>query len=270
MNRIYRVIFNRKLGIWQVASEFSRGCRKSSGQGTKVLPALLLLSGSVFAADVPSIKADGFVAPGLPTDHIGTWDITGAGTVGKNAQNGTLTISNGAKVSQTGGDFSVGYQATGTLIVEGEGSSFSTTGVIQVAINGNLNGGASSVQVRNGAQLNAKEIRLAKAGNKAKLDVSGAGSSVEIEEGLIAEADNFQSRAEVLIADGGVITSKASVLGVGTQTTNSSNVRMEIKGAGSKFIVRDREVFTLRAEMQAIHMYSLCIMAERLKRKSCL
>ena len=59
MNHVYRVVFNRSLGVYQCVSELAKSCGKSSGKSqvaTKLIVAPLALaivglSGQAFAAD---------------------------------------------------------------------------------------------------------------------------------------------------------------------------------------------------------------------------
>ncbi|MCY1209844.1 hypothetical protein D9M72_215100 [compost metagenome] len=50
MNHIYRVIFDRRLGRFRVASELAKGCGKGSGTATVAGAALAFLATSFFPA----------------------------------------------------------------------------------------------------------------------------------------------------------------------------------------------------------------------------
>ena len=97
---------------------------------------------------------------------IGAWSgsngavtVDGAGSTWTNSGNlyvgffgtGTLTLSNGGAVSNGVGDIGYGSGSSGTVTVEGAGSTWTNSASLSV---GNSSGGAGSLTVQNGGEVN--------------------------------------------------------------------------------------------------------------------
>lgn len=102
MNRVYRTVFNRSLGVWQAASELVK-CRGTGGSGTALRNALIsgVWLGSVVIG-MPQAKAqtviDGGATVTVPGTYPSPWNVNNGLVVG-NSGTGELTIGNGGKVS---------------------------------------------------------------------------------------------------------------------------------------------------------------------------
>ena len=55
MNRIYRVIWNSSLGVWQAVSEIGKSAGKKKNQGRRHRARLKLIAGSVFFGQCSSL-----------------------------------------------------------------------------------------------------------------------------------------------------------------------------------------------------------------------
>jgi outer membrane autotransporter protein len=144
MNITHRSIWNAALGASVAVSEITRACGKRSGAAV----ALILLGASV----CPSVKAQSEVIDGganvtVPGTYGMQWIIPGDLYVGDIGP-GTLTVSNGGHVNNTGGF--LGYFGLGTATVTGVGSIWANSSSFDVGFNniGRLtvaNGGQVSV-----------------------------------------------------------------------------------------------------------------------------
>ncbi|MDR2195851.1 MAG: hypothetical protein LBE50_04525, partial [Gallionellaceae bacterium] len=130
MNRQYKTIFNRSLGVWQAVSELARGQGKSSR-----LLSVSALVGALALAAVPAqaqvviggdVTDNGVLVPpgNAPSDP---WITAGDLTVGS-SNTGTLDIASGSTVS-SGFNTIIGDQSgsIGTVTVDGTNSLFETS-----------------------------------------------------------------------------------------------------------------------------------------------
>ena len=86
MNRVYRTVFNRSLGVWQAASELVK-CRGTGGSGTALRNALIsgVWLGSVVIG-MPQAKAqtviDGGATVTVPGTYPSPWNVNNGLVVG--------------------------------------------------------------------------------------------------------------------------------------------------------------------------------------------
>ena len=132
MNRIYKVIFNRSLGLYQVVSEIARNHGKSSspaGRGRKSLLVPFVLSAFLGLGLTGSVLAEG----------TGTADTqTNSATVA----NGTVLAGGGAvtvKSDTTSGTNTVTISVSKDGKVESENTDLVTGGTVNTAINTAVN-----------------------------------------------------------------------------------------------------------------------------------
>lgn len=178
MNRIYRVIFNRKLGLWQVTSERSRGCKKSSGRVAKVAAVLLLLgtSGSAFAWNIV-VKGD--IDPQLPPDHNGRWELP----EGLAIREGVLEVRDFAQV-KVGETLRLGPDAPLGNMYDRKKSKLLVTGVASElsAKTIDLRGWETSLVVENGGKVQSSALFLdGLMSNTALGLVRGEGSVLQVD-----------------------------------------------------------------------------------------
>jgi len=159
---------------------------------------------------------------------FGTTTLTADSSWGGSLQvlnNGELRITAGNTIS-TGGSTSV----RGTLTVSGVGSTLQTTSVNAVAPTG-----LSVVNVENGGTLITGTLGLRGTGtpSAARLDISGAGSLVDVS-GALSAASATASTASITISDGGRLQS-AGANTIGAAGGNSTRSSHTITGVGSSW-----------------------------------
>ena len=170
MNRSYRLVFNHCLGVMQVASELAAGRRKNGSGGATVLTPphiwrhslgalVLALSGALappaqaqvsIAGDLWNWDGNNTWSPVSPMTTPNTWVtnifIFALGV--EEGKTGTLTVSNGAKV--TGDVIHVAY--SGYPRVGGNGSVWVSGAGSRIDINGMYvgNSGSGTLTIENG------------------------------------------------------------------------------------------------------------------------
>jgi len=107
--------------------------------------ASLLYVGPALASEV----IDGGTTVNVPGDHPSPWNYSGGLIVGKNGD-GALNIVNGGVVSGDGAIIGDGLGSTGTVTVDGAGSTWTTNGVVYIG-----NTGAGTVIISNGGKYNS-------------------------------------------------------------------------------------------------------------------
>ncbi|MGG4606476.1 autotransporter-associated beta strand repeat-containing protein [Paenalcaligenes sp. Me131] len=245
MNRIYRVVFNAKLGLWQVASESCKARKKSGGRKATLVAATAAAAFvSVNALAQGTITATGSVSP-TPPVGAASWDTALAIDVGSSTT-GLLELKGGATVNVTGvQSVTVGKSAggNGKIVVDGAGSVFNLRTLIRLG----FNDGKGVVEVTNGGAFNAQRFFINESGTGSRLLVSGAGSTVQLSGELKMMGSNPGDAGEVIIEGGGSVAAKnvRIVGGAGAQA------RLEAKGAGSQLTVTDG--ITMEGEVPPSH-----------------
>jgi autotransporter-associated beta strand protein len=151
--------------------------------------------------------------------------ITGAGsTVTVNGRTGigifdagTLTISNGGRLnSREGAEIDQIFSGTPSATVTGAGSTWAVTGTLRVGT-GTLPGGPGSLSVLNGGTVTATDVRIGDEVDFSSLvTVSGAGSSLQIADGLRIGSADGTFRGTLTVADGGSVTAGDARIGIGS------------------------------------------------------
>ncbi|AXA71961.1 hypothetical protein CE205_15810 [Achromobacter insolitus] len=151
MNRIYRIVFNRSAGLWQVVGEHARGHGKSRGR-SRALGAMVALAaacGSSPAWAQVTIIASGDVLP----DNAAGWNAAVDLMVG-NTRSGEITVLNGGRLYSAAGGIGTGPGGIGTATVTGSTSSWSVYRDLSIGAGGtgtlNLVDGGSLVVVGGG------------------------------------------------------------------------------------------------------------------------
>ena len=146
-----------------------------------------------------------------------------------------LTISNGAKISSTGGYIADAQNSFGTVTISGAGSEWNIINpdpnksrVLSVGGFGGIFGGTAALVVEDGGKVSSQYVNVA-AGQQSKgtITVRGQGSVLTADEINIAGAYFTLNSGEVYVQDGGLITSNYALL---------ENGQVSVSGAGSKWI----------------------------------
>ena len=194
MNRIFRTLFNRCLGLWQVVPETARAQGKTKGSrtadatlgGSACLPYSLLCSVLALSLLAPSVQAQSLTGTGSNSWSLDifTYDpwVTEVLTAGYDAP-GTITIAEGAELLVASSGIYVGAQAEGdgTLIITDPGTTVSLPmppgdGTVAVGYRG-----TGRLFVENGAALSAdRSVYIGAAtGATGTATITGAGSHLE-------------------------------------------------------------------------------------------
>ncbi|MGX5804045.1 autotransporter outer membrane beta-barrel domain-containing protein [Bradyrhizobium sp. Arg314] len=168
---------------------------------------------------------------GYASNASGTVSVVGAGSVWSNSSDlflalgtnstGTLTISNGGAVSDTVGH--VGYgQGTGTVTVDGLGSTWTNSGDLYIA---ELGAGTLSI-ANGGAVSNATGTIGWHAGSNGIVMVNGSGSTWTNSSNLVV---GDQGTGTLTVSKGGAVSNDVGVIGALAGSTGL----VFVDGAGS-------------------------------------
>ncbi|OJY78924.1 MAG: hypothetical protein BGP09_23745 [Rhizobium sp. 60-20] len=244
----------------------------------------LILAG---AATVPQAAQ----AAGLLVNSDTTWDqdhtINDLLVVRGGAGGATLTIKDGAAVKSTSGYIADSRNSVGAVIVSGPGSSWDIVnpdprGARELFIGGfgnGIYGGKATLTIENGGRVSGKDVYVgALMEGDGKLFVRGAGSTLTADYLGVAVGALTNNNGEVVIEDGGLISSnradfengkvllsgqnsrwintgefmigdsftieKGAVVSTGTATLQEQEsvdlITMYVDGAGSEFKINDR------------------------------
>jgi len=247
MNHIYRVVFNRSLGVYQCVSELAKAQGKSSGRSaiigkrsSFIVSSLSIAILSTMAANVAqaAIYNSGNTQPlsGVykPIDDV----ITGQGTVLKtdstlvgDSDNGVLRIQESGKLKNAG-YMAVGSAsgASGQVTVTGLNSQI-TTDALDIGI-----GGESSVIIEKGGKvLVGDRVNIfsdSAIGNLGSMTVTGFDSK-------LATENIFINGGTLNINDSGKVNTSKFAIGTGTGIGANDLGELKVNGNDSKLIVND-------------------------------
>lgn len=236
MNRIHRVVFNHARGQFQAVPEHAKG----RGKCKSVLCAgvcALAMAASVCAYSKTTIDngrheiVDGLdPSGGAGGTQPSPWNIDGDLFVGGDAAGteGALTIRNGGVVSNIDGQ--VGSSSVGTVVVTGEGSSWSN-GRLYVG-NGS---GQGTLSVRDGASVSAGDnvnVGVNRADAKGMVEISGAGSSLASADYILL--GHVGGEGTLAVADGGFASASHVYLGGAPSTVHSGTGSVLLSGSGQR------------------------------------
>jgi outer membrane autotransporter protein len=173
----------------------------------------------------------------VPDTHASPWTINnGTLNVGYSAQ-GTLTIHNGGQLSlsQSGASISIGTNAgsTGTVTVDGAGSTMTNSGLLTVGSTGN-----GTLKILNGGVVNGNSgIVAGTTGSVGSVVVDGAGSGWTVTSGSAGTGGLTVGQfgnASMTISNGGAVMASGTVsLGVGATGAANEVGTVTVTGAGS-------------------------------------
>tara|TARA_R110001599_G_scaffold64023_3_gene178708 strand:- start:298511 stop:301630 length:3120 start_codon:yes stop_codon:yes gene_type:complete len=226
MNRNYRIVFNRKLGIQQVASEHAR----AQGKGGAVVRAgaftLALLTGlyltPVMATDLDIIGGDSQTSAG-----DATYDNINVGSSGVGL--GSLTISGSDKF--TTDSFAIGVSTDGSATVSGTGSTlaFSTIPGQSSTVGANNVG---TLLIENGGTVTGNGVFIGSyAGGVGTVTVTGAGSNLTT---LATVLVGRFGEGTLNIQAGGLVRTNSLGIGYGNTGTGTLNL---LGSSGSRGIL---------------------------------
>lgn len=257
MNQVYRVVFNRSLGVWQCVSELAKASGKSSGKVAKpLIVAMSLISGSAMATDYTTSTTitDN---PYLPINDT----VSGTGTVVNtpntilvgDANTGSLTIQQGG-VFNAGNTQQASHQkvvianqanSTGTVTVSGANSQIDNT--YSTLVVGQA--GTGTLTINDGAIVKSNITVAKDTGSKGEVTIDGLdttliGEDLSVGENGIGTA-TVSNGAKALGANLSVTadhTGQASfiITGQNSQANYSDNVSVGWQGTGkNNLIVKD-------------------------------
>ncbi|KGD90239.1 hypothetical protein JL37_19950 [Achromobacter sp. RTa] len=202
MNRTYRIVFNRRSGLWQVASEHARGRGKSRSRSVvlaavlaavSAAPAAQALAGAVAVGDVtPSMNWNGSNDMVVGNAAFGSLLIESPATMLRSANGwlgatpdgeGTVTVSGLGASWEVNGRLVLGAHGSGTLTLANQGTvsvGANGLGVVEVASNrdavGVINIGAAPGGAAADAAgiLDASEVRFGGGRGTLNFNTSGA------------------------------------------------------------------------------------------------
>ncbi|WP_155499980.1 autotransporter domain-containing protein [Pseudomonas chlororaphis] len=244
MNHVYRIVFNRGLGLWQVVGEHARKQGKQAGRSgvrrrgvslsvSGALPALVLIS--LFApglaqtvfAQTPLVEGSGDVAPTLPTGPLAEWNSVNL-IVGDTGT-GRLDISSGGKATNTGWAY-IGNAlgGVGEVSVSGKDSLWNND---HISVG---HGGKGSLSIRDGGKVFNQGLASIGhlAGSTGDVSVSGKDSTWTSEGGI---AIGLSGSGALTIQDGGSVVSRSGTIGGALGSDGS----VKVSGQGSTWTNRD-------------------------------
>ncbi|MCW0209682.1 MAG: ESPR-type extended signal peptide-containing protein, partial [Achromobacter sp.] len=125
MNHTYRIVFNRRTGLWQVASEHARGRGKSRSRAAVLAAVLAAAGGAPVSLAQAGILATGDVSPSSSADWNAPHDLI----VGNTASGGLFIDPLGvAGLRSVSGWVGLTAGASGTVEVSGLGASWTLGG----------------------------------------------------------------------------------------------------------------------------------------------
>lgn len=160
MNHVYRIVFNRGLGLWQVVGEHARKQGKRGGRSSprKHRPASRTpVSAAVMAfaslgtlptlALAASITGSGDIAPALPAGPVTEWNVYDVLHIGQQDA-GTLTVRDGAKLFSYTSRIGTESGSQGSVTIAGAGSTWTHAGHLMIGAAGH-----GTLNVEDGGQV---------------------------------------------------------------------------------------------------------------------
>ncbi|WP_316684488.1 ESPR-type extended signal peptide-containing protein, partial [Ralstonia holmesii] len=242
MNKAYRVVFNKAIGVWMAVSEIARG----RGKGRPVVRAAVsaLIAGTVLLSapgamaqtliEQPDAGGPINIGSGVTGGSVNFSNLAGQnrrltgvqngiGTtdaVTVNQLNGALTaLGGGARINSVTGavvapTYTLGADSTGS-------TTYSTVGGALGNLDDRIKGNAASIVT------NANNITNLTNGTAGMVQQAGAGAEISVAKDTDGDAVNFAGKD----VDGNAITRKLTNVTAGTADTDAVNVH-QLKNAG--------------------------------------
>ncbi|ALF59856.1 autotransporter domain-containing protein [Psychrobacter urativorans] len=245
MNHIYRIVFNRSLGVYQCVSEIAKTQGKSSGRSATTkrgagftLRALSVSMLSIFALGTTTAALATVYNNGLTTNLGVHYTVSAAGDEVKKVN--TVVKADNLFISETSllitnkGKVKIANTATmskdANLEIKNKGML--TAQKLNVGGGGGIN---NNIKISTGGQLQASNIYLGESiGGEGNLTVTDIGSLLEAKERLVVGNDG---KGSLTIADGGSVSvvdyndELGGLVDVGS--AKGSDGKLIITGAGS-------------------------------------
>ncbi|MFT0892710.1 autotransporter domain-containing protein [Pseudochelatococcus sp. G4_1912] len=155
------------------------------------------------------------------------WEVVGGLTVGSSGK-GSLSITDGGKVTNTGGVIGSGSGSEGTVTVAGSGSSWESS--LSLYVGG---GGKGILSITDGGKVTNTTGNIGFAvGSEGTVTVDGAGSSWESSGGLRV---GDSGKGSLSITDGGKVTNTWGAIG----SAAGSDSTVTVAGSGSSWVNSD-------------------------------
>ena len=248
MNHVYRVVFNRALGVYQCVSEIAKSQGKSSARGTQNRRAGFVLSSLSMAilstvavgaqamtySNSQTIATDPYIIDNRTDVVTGTGVVVGAKDiiVGDTGVS-TLQVENGGTLNIsatpiTFGRLTLGNQATGDggVVVRGTNSTLNTGDLFV----GNSGTGAATIAKGGTVKATGTTFLGFYSGSNGTLTVTGTDSMLNTQD-LVVGRDGT---GEATIERGGTVETTEAVLGF----YSGSNGTLTVTGAGSTLNTR--------------------------------
>ncbi|BBN54149.1 hypothetical protein TRE132_22740 [Pseudomonas chlororaphis subsp. aurantiaca] len=253
MNHVYRIVFNRGLGLWQVVGEHARKQGKRSGRSSPRKHRLAVrpsVSAAVMAfaslgtlptlALAASVTGSGDVVPALPGGPLTEWNVYDVLHIGKQGA-GTLTVKDGAKLFSYTSRIGTESGSQGSVTIAGAGSTWTHAGHLMIGAAGH-----GTLNVEDGGQVSNDFASIGEqAGSSGIARITG-GSTWQTSALWVGQG----GRGELIVDGGSKVSSSlpgfigaeagsegiATVSGAGSgwsMTASGNDGRLEIGGGGT-------------------------------------
>ena len=221
MNRTYKTVFNRRLGIWQAVAETAKGTHKS-GPSRTIARALVLGAGlTLTAAAQAQYTIDGGATETVPGSQTSPWNIGGNLNVGYSGS-GTLNITSGGTVSNTAAYLGYNAGSTGTVTVDGSASTWTNSGGLLVGVYG-----TATLDIQNSGTVSNTIGYIGRySGSSGTVTVDGSGSTWTNSSSLVV---GLSGTGTLDISNGGTVSNTAGFIG----DDSGSSGTVTVDGSGS-------------------------------------
>lgn len=210
MNHIYKTVYNPRLGLWQAVAEHARGRSRSRRSAAHMLAGLLALAATQALAADYTIDGGSTVTVTASTPQ--SWSTSDTLRAGQSSS-GSLNIEQGGAVSSAGAYVGNTAGSTGTITVDGAGSTWTSNANLSIGLNG-----SGSLNIRSGgsASTTGGGTTTSVGGNNGgtgvgTVTVTGSGSTWNID--LL----DLYATGTLSVQNGGSVTTGGSSVG-GTAT----------------------------------------------------
>ncbi|CAL60796.1 conserved hypothetical protein; putative Outer membrane autotransporter barrel domain [Herminiimonas arsenicoxydans] len=199
MNHSYRLIFNRSLQVWQAVSELARSAGKGGGALKK--SALVLALSLVAGGAIAQVAVSGDVTPSSVATPI--WNIGAPLSVGRDGI-GTLAITTGGEVSNTGGYIGYNAGSKGTVTVAGPNAIWKNIDSLLIGFMG-----TGTLEIKDGGKVTNRFTGYigANATGTGTVTVTGADSRWETTDATKSLIVGESGHGTLNIKGGGTVTS---------------------------------------------------------------
>lgn len=253
MNHIYRIIFNRSLGIYQCVCEFAKACGKSSGKIFKVsvLAGAMATSGTAFALDInedkhyttSSDRAEPINIATIKGSHV-TVTVSGKDVVRSMSAKGAYDLNNPHEGRQWIG---IGQYGTGIVNIENGATVRSADSILLGVMGDEVNRvahGHGTVNLSGESKLQADLYLMVGDGGVGTLNVN-SGSTVNARDIWVGTTNNGQAGSTINIDGIGQSENRKSqvnamTITVGDENTGTVNVKNDGMISANRLIIGEQ------------------------------